>query len=357
MSRFHYPSVIVIRIGVVIFWVSLLISFLYIPALYRLVHTERSLTIFTWPSILDSHYLKQFEQQTGIKLRISYYESNQELFSKLQASAGVGYDIIMPTDHTVELLVKEKLVKKIDRSKLHFFNRLNTYLLGSYFDPLNEYSLPYFWGIYGIGVNKDYFNGQLPQATWGLIFDSQKAPRGIGMSDESREAILMATYYLFGKIDIVYDQQALEAIKHLLITQKKWVEAYSESRSEYLLTSNSCPVALALSPDIYKVKTDYPHIDFLVPEEGSFVFIDSIVISAATEKDEMIYQFINYLYNNDVLEHHRKKFGFCSPTKEEVPLIPENFCPTEKQLANLHFFKDVIPQQLVNDIWIAVMSK
>lgn len=319
-------------------------------------HKERSLTIFTWPSILDSRYLASFEKETGIKLHITYYESNQELFGKLRASHAVGYDIIMPTDYTVEMLIKEKLIKKIDCSKLSFFNRLNKNLLGAYCDPHNEYSLPYFWGIYGIGVNKEMMNNSKTVPSWKLIFDKQTTPGRIGMSDESREAVLMAAYYLFNTIELEYNHNQIEAIKTLLIEQKNWVEAYSETRSEYLLTSESCPVALALSPDIYKIKDAYPNIDFLVPEEGSFVFVDSIVISAATEKDEMIYQFINYLYNTEVLEHHRKKFGFCSPIYEEVSLFSEGFCPTEEQLAHLHYFKDVIPQSVVNDIWITVMS-
>ncbi len=357
MSRFHSSNTVLIRVCIVAFWIIALIGFLYAPAFFRMFHHERSLTIFTWPSILDSRYLTAFEKESGIKLHISYYESNQELFGKLQASSGKGYDIIMPTDYTVELLIKEKLIKKIDRSRLNFFNRLNKVLLGNYCDPANDYSLPYFWGIYGIGVNRNFFGGELPQPTWKLIFDPQLAPYGIGMSDESREAVLMAAYYLFGTIDLTYDKKTIEAIKSLLIEQKKWVEAYSESRSEYLLTSNGCPVALAVSPDIYKIKSEHPHIDFLVPEEGSFVFVDSIVISAATEKDEMIYQFINYLYTAEVIEYHRKKFGFCSPVYEDAQLIPEGFCPSDEQFAKLHFFKDVIPQNVVNDIWIAVMSR
>ncbi len=357
MSRDSSRNTFLLRLGIGIFWLIALASFLYFPALMHVLYKERSLTIFTWPSILDSRYLTAFEKETGIKLHITYYESNQELFGKLQASRGVGYDVIMPTDYTVEMLIKEKLIKKLDRSKLFFFNRLNRHLLGAYCDPTNDYSLPYFWGIYGIGINRKMIDSTTMPTSWKLIFDSQVAPRGIGMSDESREAVLMAAYYLFGTIDIAYNKEQIAAIKKLLIEQKSWVEAYSETRSEYLLTSESCPVALALSPDIYKIKAEYLHIDFIVPEEGSFIFVDSIVVSAASDKDEMIYQFINYLYNQEVLEHHRKKFGFCSPVYEEVPLIPQGFCPSDEQLAHLHYFKDVIPQSVVNDIWITIMSR
>ena len=72
-------------------------------------------------------------------------------------------------------------------------------------------------------------------------------------------------------------------------------------------------------------------------------------------KEIFIYEFINYLYRPEVLEHHRKKFGFCSPVNEAVPQMPENFCP--QKFENLHFFKNVIPQQMINDIWVDLMSK
>lgn len=341
---------------IVIFWLLVLAAFLYAPAVGRLFYKERSITVFTWPSILDPQYLSQFEKETGIKLYISYYESNQELFSKVQATGGTGYDIIMPSDSTVELLVKDKLLKKIDRSRLNFMDQLNPHLLGHYFDPNNEYSLPYFWGVYGIGIDKTYFSGRIPCPSWGLIFNKDLVPAPIGMTDESREAIMLASYYLFGTIDIAKDPEKIAQVKQLLIAQKKWVEAYSESRSEYLLVSKSCPVVFALSPDIYKVKDDHPNLDFIIPQEGSFVFIDSIVIPATTDKDDMIYTFINYLYRREVLEHHRNKFGFCSPVLESVPKMPENFCPSAHTFKNLHFFKNVIPQPLVNDIWITLMS-
>lgn len=342
---------------IVVFWVAVLFGFMYAPALIRLLHKERSLTIFTWPSILDPQYLKRFEKETGIKLYISYYETNQELFSKVQATGGSGYDIIMPSDHTVELFVQDNLVKKIDRSRLNFYDQLNPHLLGHYFDPNNEYSLPYFWGVYGLGINKKFFANHIPVPTWALIFKDNLIQAKVGMTDESLEAILLAAYYLFGTIEIENNKEQLNKIKQLLLDQKRWVEAYSESRAEYLLVSESCPITVALSPDIYKAQKEHPYLDFIIPHEGSFVFIDSIVVPATTDKDDMIYQFINFLYQPEVLEHHREKFGFCSPMQEKVARMPENFCPSAHQFKYLHFFKNVVPQSVVNDIWINVMSK
>lgn len=345
----------IVRILIVGFWLGIITFFLFVPEIWRSFKQEKSLTIFTWPLILDPQYLKKFEEETGIKLYISYYEGNQELFGKIRASKGMGYDIIMPSDYTIESLVKENLIKPLDRSKLNFFNALNPHLLGNYFDKDNTYSLPYFWGIYGLGINRSLFSSPI-EPSWKYLFDSKVAPHYISMTDDPREAILMAAFYLYGNIEFAHDEEKIEAVTNLLIEQKSWVEAYSEARSEYLLTSQACAVALALSPDIYNAIPDAPELEFAIPMEGSFVFIDSIVISAATEKDDMIYQFINYLYRPEVLDHHRRKYGFCSPVYETTPLISEGFCPSAQQFEKLHFFRNVIPQSLVNKIWITVMN-
>ncbi len=340
-----------VRIGIVVFWFLCLLVFLYAPALLRMFHQERSLTIFTWPTILDPQYLQKFEKETGIKLYITYYESNQELFSKLQAGSATGYDIILPSDFTVKLMIQEGLIKKIDHSRLGFFSSLNKNLVDRYFDPGNQYSLPFFWGVYGIGINKNYFTGGMPQAHWQLLFNAAKNGYRVGMTDEAREAILLAAFYLFGTIDIEWSRENTDKIIALLTEQKKSVEAYTESRSEYLLTSEAAPVVFALSTDIYKAQHEFPYLDFLLPHEGSFIFIDSLVIPKNTVKDDMIYQFINYLYAADSIEHHTGLYGFCSPLETSE----NKYC--SYQFDKLHFFENVVPQELVNEIWITVMSK
>ena len=145
--------------------------------------------------------------------------------------------------------------------------------------------------------------------------------------------------------------QNTDKIIALLTEQKKSVEAYTESRSEYLLTSEAVPVVFALSTDIYKAQQESPYLDFLLPQEGSFIFIDSIVIPKNTTKDDMIYQFINYLYSADSIEHHTNLYGFCSPLKT----TENKYC--SYQFDKLNFFENVVTQALVNEIWITVMSK
>lgn len=350
------PFVLVsVRAAILLFWIAIIGLFLMIPSLTTFFKSERSLTIFSWPLLLDPIYLKQFEKETGIKLYITYFENGPALLSKVSSTNGKGYDIIIPDDHSLELLIQQGLVKKIDRSRLPFWNDLNPILLNTYADPLNEYSMPYYWGVYGVGYDKEVF-AQLPFSSWKLLFDAKLcAQTRVCMTDEPREAILLAAKYLFGTIDALKDPAAREHVKQLLIKQKKHVEVYSISRSDNLLQGKSCGLAAIMSPEVSRLQRDHPHIDMVIPEEGSFVVIDSMAIPSATTKDEMIYQFLNYLYRAEVVKHHVASFGYCSPLTTVETLESETFCPVA-QFASFDFFRAVISDDEINALWIDVLA-
>lgn len=345
-----------IRIGIFFFWVCILLGFLYSPVMWRWIQRDqRSITVFTWPLIIDANYITQFEEETGIKVYISYYESNEELLSKLKATQGRGYDLVIPSDYTIQQLIKDGLVKKLDMSRLDFLDRINPQLKNNYYDPNNEYSVPYFWSVYGLGIDKDAFADQMPPATWGLIFDKDKVKGRVGMTDSGREAIMIAAQYLYGSIDVLSEPQSLQEVKQLLQKQKKWVEVYSDVRSGDLLASKTCAVVAALSPDIARIKKEYPNVAFLLPKEGTFILIDAFVIPKYSEKDELTYQLLNYLYRTDVVQHNIDQYGFCSPVRD-VQSSGNEECPM-KGAKQLDFFRGIISEKTLNEVWISLMAR
>jgi spermidine/putrescine transport system substrate-binding protein len=345
-----------VRVLMVLFWIAVIFIFLFLPSASSLFFQKKSLNLFIWPMILDPKVLADFEKETGIKVYVNYYESNEELYSKLQATAGKGYDIIVPTDYMVELLIQDNLLKKIDTTKLDFMSDVRPYLLHHYFDPTNDYSVPYYLTVFGLGINKDFFGGGLPDASWALVFDKEKAPQSLCMIDSPREALLLAGYYLYGTIDHLGTPDRLKAIEQLLIEQKQWTYVYTSFRIEELLASKSCPLAVGTNTDVWKAQREYSHIAFAVPHEGSFVAIDSFVIPKATHKDDLVYMLINFLYRRTVVYHNSHKHGFCSPlvtVKQDDPTI---FCPTPEQFERFHFFANVLSKQEMQDAWIAIKS-
>lgn len=346
-----------VRTCMVTFWLGILVLFLGSSHIMQLCRPNRSINIFSWPVLLDVSFLEQFERETGISINVSYYETNEELFSKLRTTRGAGYDLVIPSDYVVELMIKEGLLQKLDKSKITCWPDLDPKLLGLYCDPGNTYTVPYFWAVYGLGINKTYYNGKLPDASWALIFDKMKAPAAVGMLDAAREAVLLAAFFLFGSSDIAMTQTHIQAIKKLLLDQKAWVSAYTESNVEHLLLSKSCPVVVAMGPDILRIKRTNENIDFVIPKEGSFKVVDSLAIPAKSTKTDLVYQFINYLFRPEVIVHHRSKFGMCCPIKKLQTRQELLYCPDNEQFSKMKYFKTTIPETLLNEIWIQLMAQ
>ena len=344
------------RALIVIFWLACIAGFLFLPALYQKLLSRNTLTIFTPPLLLDPSYIKKFEEKTGIKVVLAYFENGAALLSKLAAVDGKGYDLILPDDHTLDVLIRQGAIKPLDRSRLVFWNDLHPVLFNTYFDPENKFTVPYYWGIYGIGYNSKVFANGLPNQSWGLLFDTTMCPNNrICMTDEPREAILIAARYLYGSIDELKHPHAQEAVKQLLIQQKKMVEVYSLSRADTLLQTNSCGVAAIASPEAWRLSRTNPEIKMIVPSEGSFILMDSFAIPRSSTNDAAIYEFLNFIFEQESIKHHSYEYGFCSPLSTVQLPDQDLFCPID-QIAKFDFFREVISDKRINELWIDVLA-
>jgi len=344
------------RMCMVIFWLVVVVLFLFSPLVSRYFFVEKSITIFTWPMVLDPHALAGFEKKTGIKTYVNYYETNEELYSKLRSTGGRGYDLIIASDYMVEQLIHHQFLKKLDKSKLAFLHTIKPHLLGTYYDPQDAYSLPYYWAIFGLGIDIKYFGGKQPKASWDLLFNTATMNFKVGMTDDGREAVILAGRYLYGSIDDIDRPDRLREIAKLLVQQKKKVELYSDARVEEILVMRECPVMAGPSAEIWKVGQDDEDVKFLIPEEGTFILVEAIVLSAATHKDDYIYQLINYVYQDDVLEAAIRRYGFYSPLTTVNIKEQESLYPNKDQRKKLDFFRNVVSPEHVHDVWMHVLS-
>ncbi len=350
---FVTKSCVVIIVG------ACIIGFLSLGRLTELLHQEKSINVVVWGQILDKEFLSEFEHETGIHVNMSYIESNEELLAKLHSTEAHDYDLIMPSDWAAELLIKGGLVKKLDRNKITVWNDIYSTLCHHYFDPYNEYTIPYFWSFMGIGINTSYWGRVSVPKTWGLIFDERIMPKRIGMIENARALVLIAALYLFGEIRPLSDDE-VDKIKKLLGKQKSYVEIYTDSRSEYILASGAVPVGVVLSGDLLKVMKRFNTIDFIIPKEGAFAVIDSFAIPTTSKKDDLVYPFLNYLFRPDIVEKYVDKFDFFPAIQLHVEYNDDRFArltePTSDLFKNIHFFKDAISKEVVNDILITLKT-
>lgn len=352
---------LIIRSTVIVFWVFVIFSCLYLPKVSFTGIESRSINVFAFGDILDPSVVAQFEEETDIKVRLSYYSSNEELLVKMKATKGEGYDLIIPSDYAVNLLIQEKLLQPIDKSKLSFWHEINKNLLGHTFDPMNEYSIPLEWEIFGFGIDNDYFANHPPLHSWKLIFDRSIIDYKIAMTNDPIEAIQFAGFYLFGLQEELNHAQALQ-VRALLKQQKNWVEAYASFRGDYFLATRNCPVVVASSSYIWKTMRQFPFVSFVVPEDGTFITIENLAIPAVTKKENYTYQFINYIFKHESIKTHFEKFGFFPSTLQALqdldikPEARELINASEEQFSKFHFIQEIMPQQEIHDTWVDVKS-
>lgn len=347
-----------VRAGMVIVWLALMVIFLYAP-LMHLFKNKKTITVLTWTDMIDSEILARFEKEAGVHVRLSYFENNEELFIKLLAGRAQGFDLIIPSDYIMEKLISHNLIRAIDRAKLNFWDRLNPDLRGVYFDRTNSYSIPYHWALYGLAARTDV-PGIEKQFTWKMLFD-KKVPGKIAMLNSGREAVALAAYYLFGAIESL-DAAQEKAVRDLLIEQRLRVQAYvdGDMRAEYLLRSGEANVAVIASPFIPKLLMEKSTIDFQIPDSGGFIVLDSLVISAHTEHEKEVYDFINFLFKPEIIKHHFTKYPFVPSTTDLPNLLEEIGVPQSlidsyrKSISSSKFFRLLLPENKLNELWMSV---
>lgn len=357
------------RKSIICFWVLIFGLMLYLPKYLTFRTANSSINILVWPGILDLKLITEFEKSSGIKVNLSYFESNDELISKLRVTKGIGYDLIMASDYSVNRLIKNNILKPLDKTKLNFWSRLNPALLDHYFDPKNSFTVPISWDILGLGINKNLgIISDSENSSWKYVFDPKFIPASkIVISDDPLDVILVAAIYLFGSPKDI-DEQKLKHIEQLLIAQKPFVEAYTEYRPDYYLVTKNASIALESSIYIWRSLKDYPELDFLIPKEGSLIIIENLAIPKATNKDNLIYKFINYLLDPEVERKHFEQYTLLPVTKD----IPEDRIgsPTIKRLLNLSkedlskfyfqsydYFEKPIDEQQIQNLWIKIKTK
>lgn len=339
------------------FWCLLFVGFLFLlPWLGVAVRPRNSITILSMPNALNVDMFDTFTKKTGIKVSLSYAENADEISMKMRATRGRGYDLIMVADYQLPHLIHTGIIQPLERGKLTFFDQLYPALCNHAFDIGNRYSIPYYWGVYGFGINKDYFK-EKQKFSWQDLFDLESRAYMVGMRDDIRELIFIAAYYLFGTASNLTDAQYTQ-IQELLITQKRNVIMYADERIDSLLISGTSPLVLTISGDISRVMSAYKSVDFVIPQEGSFVDIDSFVISSACKNKDAVYQFLNYLYSAPVLSYYAQHFRLSPPILNvnsyvKIPLLVH---PTEELFSQLRFFDTVIPQYRINAILVALKS-
>ena len=321
-----------------IFFISLAIfSASYLPS-YLSKKPEPTLNIFVWGDFFPEETFRQFEKETGIKINPNYYTSNEELILKLEKTQGAHFDLLFPSDYAVTSLKEKNLLKPLDKKRLTHLQRIDPPLLNRPFDPENTFSLPYFWEIYGLTID-----GSLDS-----LFDGN---RRVVMMQDPVEIFSVASHYL-------NSPKETAPVLDLLKRQKEFIEAYTDHRAHYLVSSIDPPIAILRSSFFFKHSDTLSH--FYPPKNGTFATIENVALSASSEHVDEAYKFIEFIYRPEIMALQIDKgplFPACRDalTFTTIPLTPRYFELLETLSPNdLYFFN--IPSETVRPLWVEVQA-
>jgi len=320
----------------------------------------KELHIYNWSEYIDPEVYTAFEAEFGVKVIEDTFSSNEELLAKIQAGAA-GYDLIVPSDYMVEIMIEEDLLTKINHANIPNLANLSALFKSPPYDPELAYCVPYQWGTTGIGYNSD----EVEPDSWAYIFDPALAAEYTGkitMLNDSRESIGAALKYLGYSLNTT-DEAQLEEAKDLLIGAKPFLFSYDSDQFEDLIAADEVVYGHGWSGDYFAAAVEDERIWYIIPKEGGVVWADNLCIPKTSKNTYTAEIFINYILRPEIAAQITNFTWYGSPVEAANEFIdPEILAepaiyPPDEVMAKLEWLKDVgDATPLYERIWTEVKA-
>lgn len=257
-----------------------------------------TLYLYGWSYYIPSSIYEKFEKETGIKVVEDIYSSNEEMFTKLKAG-GTGYDIVMPSTDFTEILKNEGMISKLDKSKLPNLKNIDPFVFEKmrYFDPNNEYAVPYVMGATVIAVNTKYVKDFPEDFT---IFNNPAYKGKMTLLDDMREVMSSALGTL-GFSQTEKDPNNISKAAELVKSWKKNIAKFDAESFGKGFANEDFWVVHCYPDNVLNELTpeQKKYTKFIIPKKGGTSYIDSFVILSSAPNKEAAYKFIDFIHRPD----------------------------------------------------------
>ena len=328
----------------------------------NMMNSEK-VVVYNWGEYLDPEVLTLFEQETGIDVVYEEFETNEILYPKISSGA-IAYDVICPSDYMIQRMIENDLLAEINFDNIPNVKNIGKdYMEQSrQFDPENKYSVPYCWGTVGILYNKTMVDE--PITSWSVLWD-EKYKDNILMQDSVRDAFGVTLKYLGYSLNST-DLDELTEARDLLIKQKPLVQAYVIDQVRDKMIGNEAAIGVIYSGEAIYTQMENPDLEYVIPEEGSNIWIDSWVIPKNAENKENAEKFINFLCRPEIALMNFEYITYSTPNSEARKLIEDEAIrnseiafPDLSKYDNLETFQYLGTEadQTYGELWNQVKSR
>lgn len=351
MSRFRPPYALRIFAAALGF----LLGCLPLAAAPQVLH------LFIWSEYIDPEVVAGFERRRHCKVTIDLYEDESAMMAKLQAGGSSRYDLAVPPDHKVPVLARLGLIAPLRLERIPNLRHLEGRFLSPPYDRSNRFSVAYHWGTVGLYVRLQ--GGVAPPATWGLVFDPARQAGPFVLLDGPRDLIGAALKYQGHGLNS-FGLEPLRGVRSLLLEAKQRSIGFDNSvggRNKVL--SGAARVAVVYSGEAARGLEEDPETAYLLPREGSQIWVDNLVVPAKAPHPRLAEDFIDYLLEPEVAAKNARFVRFATPNRAARVLLPKEdlanpaIYPPAEVMGSLEFIEDPGARaRVLDELWTSVKA-
>lgn len=319
------------------------------------------LYIYNWAEYIDPEVISMFQEETGITVHYDEFETNEIMYPIIEAGRN-SYDLVCPSDYMIQKMIENDLLAEIDFDNIPNYANMDETQLDSAkeFDPENKYSVPYCWGTVGILYNTTMVT-EAP-TSWSVLWDDDYKDN-ILMQDSVRDAFGVTLKYLGYSLNTKNEAELTEA-KNLLIEQRPLVQGYVVDQVRDKMIGGEAAIGVIYSGEVLYCQQENEDLAYVIPEEGSNVWLDCWVIPKNAQNKENAEAFINFLCKPEIAVMNFEYITYATPNKAAKELLDEELknnpavFPDEEILKRCETFQYLGEdmETVYNNLWKEVRS-
>lgn len=305
----------------------------------------KTLNLYTWAGEIPDSVVADFQKETGIKVTLDTFDSNETMISKV-AAGNSGYDLVMPSQSAVAQMVGQDLIQELDHSKMEGIENISEKFADPAYDPGLKYSMPWIWGTTGILYNRDCTGGDI--TSWDALWDPKYKGK-IYMLDNMIGAYVAALQVQGLSITTTSEADITKATDKLL-EQKPLLAGYNTTNYYDLVSAGDACVALAWgSRNTAEAIKANPAVNYIIPQGGGTIWVDGFAMPKDAKNTDAAYKFLSYLLKPEVAAVAANKdmsaVANGAATEFIEPEIAENpaIFPPQDTLKDAEFILDPTP--------------
>ena len=333
---------------------------------------DNELYVYNWGEYIDESVISQFEEETGIKVIYDMFETNEEMYPIIEAGA-ISYDAVCPSDYMIQKMVQNDLLAELNFDNIPNIKEIDPLYLqmaSTAFDPENKYAVPYTWGDLGILYNDKRLEelGIDPPTKWSDLWDERLSGELL-MQDSIRSAFTIALTKNGYSLNSTNPDEINKA-KQDLIDQKPLIQAYVIDQVRDKMIGGEAAIGVIYSGEIMYIQDEVAaqnlpfSLEYVIPEEGTNVWLDSWVVPKNAKNKENAEKWINFLCRPDVAVKNFEYITYATPNKAAKEMLDEEIqnnkavFPDAKQLKNCEVYRYLGDEadELYNSLWKEVKS-